>query len=132
MARGTGVGPEGRDLLAQCGEAGPVPEEATREVSAFAHSVRVGSTGADGDNVGVVADLRGRSRPGTIRLSTGPERGRRRQAHAPAAESGPPRRGGRRPDGLRRPDPPTELIKSVDRRISDGRVLSWIKTWLEM
>ena len=55
VARGTGAGPEGRDLPAQRGAAGSDPEEATREVPAFGHSVCAGSGGADGGNVGVVS-----------------------------------------------------------------------------
>ena len=63
VAGGTGAGPEGGDLPATCGSAGPHPEEAAWEVPAVGHSVSPGPGGADGGDAGVIADLR--SRPAT-------------------------------------------------------------------
>ena len=74
VAGGTGAGPEGRDLPATTGTAGPHPEEATWEVQAAGHSVSPGPGGADGGDASVVADLRGRPATGAIRLSAGPRR----------------------------------------------------------
>lgn len=64
----TGAGPEGGDLPAASGAAGPHPEEAAREVPAVGHSVPPGPGGADGGDAGVVADLRSRPATGAIRL----------------------------------------------------------------
>ena len=93
VAWGAGAGPEGWDLPGGCSTAGSNSQEAAWEVSAPGHSLRTGPGGADGGDAGVIADLRGRPATGAVRLSTGPERERCRQARASAAEHGPSRGG---------------------------------------
>ena len=58
VAWGIGAGPEGGDLPAGCGSTGSHSQEAAREVSALGHSLHTGPGGADGGDVGAVADLR--------------------------------------------------------------------------
>ena len=104
VAGSTGAGPEGGDLPAASGTAGPHPEEAAREVPAVGHSLSPEPGGADGGDAGVVADSRSRRATGAVCVPAGPRRERRGHARASAAEDGPPGGGGRRPVGLLRPD----------------------------
>ena len=96
--------------------------------------MRAGSGSADGGDVGVVADLRSRSGPSPEQYAYRPgrsagdavqhvhrllNRGHREVVDADLTDDF-----GQIPHG--------ELMKSVARRISDGRVLGWIRVWLEM
>ena len=90
VAWGTGAGLEGRHLSTECGAAGVDPKEAGGEGATAGHTVHPGPGGADGGAGSADADLRSGPGTGAVRLSGGPERARRSQARASAAEHGPP------------------------------------------
>ena len=129
---GTGAGPEGRDLRTEAGAAGADPEETAWEVSAVRHSLHTGPGSADGGTAGVGADLRSGPGTGAVWLSAG------RSAHdAVKGVHGLLGRGFREVvDGdlsnYFGEIPHAELMKSIARRVSDGRMLRLIKAWLEM
>ena len=141
-----------RDLKAgtyrpQAVSAGSHPEETTRQVPPVGYTVSAGSGGADGGHVGAVAGLRGRP-PLPRGQALQPEQ------YAPAGPDMPTGRGRSAHDAVRRVHrllntdyrevvdadlsdcfgqiPHAELMRSIARRVSDGRVLGWIKAWLEM
>ena len=64
---GTGAGPEGGDLPAANGTTGPHPEETAQQVPAVRYFLPPRPGSADGDDAGVVADLRSRTATGAAR-----------------------------------------------------------------
>ncbi len=132
VAWGTGAGPEGRDLPAAGGTAGPDSEEATWEVPALGHPLSPGSGSADGADDGVVADFRSGPAPGQYAYRPG-----RSALDAVQRVHRLLNTGHREVVDADLSDyfgqiPHAELMKSLARRLSDGRLLGWIKAWLEM
>ena len=94
-ARGTGEGLADRRLPPASGAAGTDSQEAGGANLPVGHSVRAGSSRADGSRLGAGVDLRGRLATGTIRLPGGSQCAGRGPARASAAEHRPPGGGGR-------------------------------------
>ena len=108
MVGSTGGGPERRDLPAATGTAGSHPEEATREVSK--PTCNRSSTPI------------GRADPGTARSSACT--GLLNTGHEEVVDADLSDYFGQIPHA--------DLLRSIARRVSDGRLLGWVKAWLEM
>ena len=80
----------------------------------------------------LIADLRGGPGAGAVRIPAGTKRQGRGQADPPPAAHGPQRSVDADLSNYFGEIPHAELMKSIARRVSDGRMLGLVKAWLEM
>ena len=118
--------------VSAAGRAAGVYPEAGRQAAAVGHPDDQGSCRADGGDVGLGADLRGRLAAGAVCLPAGTQcPGRRLRRSTTLAERGHTEVVDADLSGYFDSIPHAELMKSVARRVSDRHLLHLIKMWLE-